>query len=259
MEQIVIQKPKLEQISKISNDKTYPKIQKAGKNNRGVITVKHRGGGHKKLYRKIDFKRDIYNIPGIVKEIRYDPNRTSNIACINYYNLFYRYILSPNNLKIDNKVKYTKESSEKIGDVVLLKNVPQNALIHNIQINKNKGGQMIRSAGTFARVVKNYNENSLILQLGSKSKYIVNKEYKATIGQVSNIDLKHRKLKKAGNSRWLGIRPTTRGVAMNPVDHPHGGGEGKSSGGRPSVSPKGRITKGKKTVITKRKKLLMSL
>ncbi len=231
----------------------YSINKKAGRNNRGSITVRHQGGGHKKLYRKIDFKRDLYGLVGKVTSIDYDPYRTSSISLVNYYKLFNRYIITPNGLKVGDTVNVKNSSIEyNIGDTIPVKNINPNTLFHNVEIKKNKGGQLARSAGTYGKVLKKLSKDKYVIELSSKKKYIISGDNKVTIGQVSNVEHMHRKLKKAGNSRWLGIRPTVRGVAMNPVDHPHGGGEGKTSGGRLSVSPKGKLSKGKKTVKKKK-------
>ena len=217
-----------------------------GRNNQGKITIKHRGGGHKRLYRQIKFDRR--NTQGIVKAITYDPNRSANIAYIHdnvKINNFY--ILSPEGLKINDIIQSGPLADLKIGNSLPLKNIPIGSIIHNISLNPFEKGKLIRSAGTSAQLLQKTENNQAKIRLNSGELRLILLSCYATLGVVSNINHKKIKLGKAGRNRWLNRRPHVRGVAMNPVDHPHGGGEGKTSGGRPSVSPQGHITKGKPT------------
>ncbi|MBF8246641.1 MAG: 50S ribosomal protein L2 [Rickettsia sp.] len=218
----------------------------AGRNNFGRITSWHKGGGHKNLYRIIDFKRDKCDIEARVKRLEYDPNRTSFIALITYEDGVSSYILAPNDLKINDKVISGDRAEIAVGNSLKLANIPVGTNIHNIELRPGKGGQLVRSAGTFASIVGKSGGYAQI-KFGSGEVRLVLLKCRATIGVVSNADKKNIKLGKAGRNRWLGVRPTVRGVAMNPVDHPHGGGEGKTSGGRHPVTPWGKSTKGKKT------------
>jgi len=216
-----------------------------GKNNQGKITIKGRGGGHKRLYRIISFDREKIK-KASVESIEYDPNRSSNIALIkDDFKNFY-YILAPEGLTKGSIVESGKNASINIGNSLPLKNIPLGSFIHNISLKTNKGGQLLRSAGTFGQLIQKGEKYANIrLQSGEQRLFLL--DCFATIGSVSNPDHKNKKIGKAGRNRWLNKRPRVRGVAMNPVDHPHGGGEGKTSGGRPSVTPKGIITKGKPT------------
>lgn len=216
-----------------------------GRNNQGRITVRHRGGGHKRLYRLISFKRKS-NIKGTVKNLEYDPNRSANIALIENNDDSYEYIIAPKNLKIGDQVSSEKNADIQIGNSLPLGEIPLGTYIHNISLVPHGGGKFIRSAGTFGQIIQK-NEKLVKVRLQSNEQRLFNINCYATIGIVSNSDHKNIKLGKAGRSRWLNRRPHVRGVAMNPVDHPHGGGEGKTSGGRVSVTPSGRITKGKPT------------
>ena len=226
-----------------------------GRNNQGKITVRHRGGGHKRLYRKINFNRSDLN-EGYVSKILYDPNRSANIAYIkNNLNPFL--ILAPEGLKINQHIKSSPEAELKVGNSLPLKNIPIGSLVHNISLNPNEKGKLIRSAGTSAQLIQKINNKYARIRLSSGELKLVLLSCYATLGIVSNINHKKIKLGKAGRSRWLNRRPSVRGVAMNPVDHPHGGGEGKTSGGRPSVTPQGKITKGKPTRNKKKKKLII--
>lgn len=226
-----------------------------GRNNQGKITVRHRGGGHKRLYRKISFNRS-KNIKGFVKKILYDPNRSANIAYIQNNSKSF-FILAPEGLILDTFIKSSSNAELKIGNALPLKDIPIGSLIHNISLKPYSKGKLIRSAGTSAQLIQKINNKYAKIRLSSgELKYILLSCY-ATLGIVSNINHKKIKLGKAGRSRWLNRRPKVRGVAMNPVDHPHGGGEGKTSGGRPSVSPQGKLTKGKPTRTRKKKKLII--
>lgn len=226
-----------------------------GKNNQGKITVRHRGGGHKRLYRKISFNRS-QNIEGYVTKILYDPNRSANIAYIKNDSQSHL-ILAPEGLNLNQYVKSSSEAELKVGNALPLKNIPIGSLIHNISLYPNSKGKLIRSAGTSAQLIQKINNKYAKIRLSSGELKLILLSCYATLGVVSNINHKKIKLGKAGRSRWLNRRPKVRGVAKNPVDHPHGGGEGKTSGGRPSVSPQGKITKGKPTRSKKKKKLII--
>jgi large subunit ribosomal protein L2 len=222
--------------------------QHAGRNNQGRITVAHKGGGHKQNYRKINFKRD--KGQSIVTSIEYDPNRSANIAQLSYKDKKKNtYIIAPNGLRVLDEIISSEERKSfiNIGDTYKLKDLPMGTIIHNIELLPNQGGKLIRSAGTYAKVLQPYNNKYINIQLSSGEQRLILADCKVSVGAVSNIEHKSIPLKKAGQARWLNRRPTVRGVAMNPVDHPHGGGEGKSSGGRPSVTPWGRPTKGQPT------------
>ena len=214
-----------------------------GRNNLGRITSFHKGGGHKKKYRVIDFKRIVK--AGEVQSIEYDPNRSAFIALNKTSDGTYFYTLAPKDLKKKDLIE-SSESNFKIGNSSLIKNIPIGTLIHNVSLKEGKKGQLSRAAGTFSQLIQK-GEKKAKIKLSSGEIKLVSLNCHATIGIVSNLDHKNKNLGKAGRSRWLNIRPTVRGVAMNPVDHPHGGGEGKTSGGRPSVTPWGFLTKGKKT------------
>ena len=217
-----------------------------GRNNHGHITVRFRGGGHKRRYRKIDFKRDKIGVPGKVAAIEYDPNRTARIALINYADGEKRYILAPIGLSIGDQVLSSPNADIKPGNCLKLKVMPLGTIIHNVELRPGKGGQMVRSAGVGAQLMaKEGAYATLRLPSGEFRKVLL--ECRATVGQVGNMEHANLKIGKAGRSRWLGRRPHVRGVAMNPVDHPHGGGEGRTSGGRHPVTPWGFPTKGKRT------------
>ncbi|MBI5182083.1 MAG: 50S ribosomal protein L2 [Nitrospirae bacterium] len=217
-----------------------------GRNNIGKMTVRYKGGGHKRLYRLIDFKRNKFNIPAKVAAIEYDPNRSARIALLNYVDGEKRYILLPEGLKINDTVVSGEAVDIKPGNALPLKNIPVGTIIHNIELKKGKGGQIARSAGSAAQLMAKEGDYAHI-KLNSGEVRLVHSECCATVGQVGNIEHENISIGKAGRSRWLGIRPHVRGVAKNPVDHPHGGGEGKTSGGRHPVSPWGMPTKGYKT------------
>jgi large subunit ribosomal protein L2 len=224
-----------------------------GRNNRGVITIRHRGGGHKRLYRLIDFKRNKIGIEGIVASIEYDPNRNARIALIHYLDGEKRYILEPKNLNVGDKIIAGLGSPLTIGNTLPLNDIPLGMSVHNIELIPNRGGQIVRSAGTFAKVLAKEG-NYITLRLPSKEIRLVRKECCATIGEVSNNDAFLVQSGKAGRTRWLGKRPTVRGSVMNPCDHPHGGGEGRAPIGRTRpLTPWGKPALGMKT--RKRKKL----
>jgi large subunit ribosomal protein L2 len=218
-----------------------------GRNNKGRITIRHKGGGHKKLYRIIDFKRNKLNILGKVSSIEYDPNRNTRIALIKYKDGEKRYILYPQNLKLNDYISSGPNAEIKIGNSLSLEYIPLGLDVHNIELTPKKGGQIVRAAGTSAKILAKKG-NYVTLRLPSKEIRIVRKECFATIGILGNENHKNLILGKAGRARWLGIRPTVRGVAMNPCDHPHGGGEGRSPIGRTRpMTPWGKAALGVKT------------
>jgi len=217
-----------------------------GRNNLGRITSRHRGGGHKRFYRIIDFKRNKDAVPAKVATIEYDPNRSARIALLHYVDGEKRYIIAPEGLKVGDTVVASADADIKPGNALPLRNIPPGTPIHNIELKKGKGGQIVRSAGASA-VIMAKEKNYAQLRLPSGEVRLVHLDCKATIGVVGNADHGNISIGKAGRSRWLGIRPRVRGVAMNPIDHPHGGGEGKTSGGRHPVTPWGVPTKGYKT------------
>lgn len=223
-----------------------PLKKTGGRNCYGRITSRYIGGGHKRLYRIIDFKRDKHGIPARVASIEYDPNRSAFIALLHYVDGEKRYILAPHNLQVGEILMSGENADIKPGNALPLKNIPLGTLIHNIELKKGKGGQIIRSAGTYGQLMAKEG-NYAHIKLPSGEVRMVHLECYATIGQVSNLDHENVSLGKAGRSRWLGRNPRVRGVAMNPVDHPLGGGEGKTSGGRHPVTPWGVPTKGYKT------------
>ena len=224
-----------------------------GRNNRGVITTRHRGGGHKRRYRLIDFKRNKYKVEGIVSSIEYDPNRNSRIALINYSDGEKRYILQPNNLNVGDNIISGSGSPLKIGNTLPLEEIPLGTSIHNIELISNQGGQIVRAGGTSAKILAKEG-NYVTLRLPSKEIRLIRKECFATIGEVSNNESFLVQSGKAGRTRWLGKRPTVRGSVMNPCDHPHGGGEGRAPIGRTRpLTPWGKPALGIKT--RKRKKL----
>ncbi|MEI5909197.1 50S ribosomal protein L2 [Bacillus spongiae] len=224
-----------------------PIHNKGGRNNQGKLTVRHQGGGHKRQYRIIDFKRDKDGIPGRVATIEYDPNRSANIALINYADGEKRYILAPKNLVVGQEVMSGPEADIKAGNALPLANIPVGSIIHNIELKPGKGGQLVRSAGTSAQVLGKEGKYVLV-RLNSGEVRMILATCRATIGQVGNEQHELIKIGKAGRSRWLGKRPTVRGSVMNPNDHPHGGGEGRAPIGRKSpMSPWGKPTLGYKT------------
>jgi large subunit ribosomal protein L2 len=217
-----------------------------GRNNRGELTSWWRGGGHKRLYRVIDFKRDKKDIPGRIETIEYDPNRSSRIALVTYPDGEKRYILQPSGMKVGDTVVAGDTVDILTGNCLPLKNIPLGTTIHNVELRPGKGGQIARSAGSSVQLVAREGEYASVKMPSGEIRKI-NVECVATIGQVGNLDHENVSIGKAGRSRWLGKRPHVRGVAMNPVDHPLGGGEGKTSGGRHPVTPWGQPTKGYKT------------
>ncbi|UBH13321.1 50S ribosomal protein L2 [Macrococcus armenti] len=224
-----------------------PLPRKAGRNNQGKLTVRHRGGGHKRQYRIIDFKRNKDGIPAKVATIEYDPNRSANIALLHYLDGEKRYIIAPKGLKVGTQVVNGPEADIKVGNCLPLQNIPVGTVIHNIELKPGKGGQLVRSAGASAQVLGKEGKYVLV-RLKSGEVRMILSTCRATIGQVGNEQHELINIGKAGRSRWKGIRPTVRGSVMNPNDHPHGGGEGRTSIGRPSpMSPWGKPTLGKKT------------
>lgn len=243
--------------SELSKDVSVPKsllaVKKstAGRNNLGRITTRHKGGGVKRKYRLIDYKRNKLDIPAVVEAIMYDPNRTCNIALLSYADGEKSFILAPAGLAVGDKVLSSASADIKVGNAKPLSEIPVGTLVHNVEINPGAGGQMARSAGSYVQVMAKEGE-WILLRMPSGELRKVKENCKATIGQVGNLEHEKRNLGKAGITRKLGIRPTVRGVAMNPIDHPLGGGEGRTSGGRHPVSPWGQPTRGYKTRKNKR-------
>ena len=230
---------------------TKGKKRSGGRNNKGRTTIWFRGGGHKKRYRQIDFKRERREVPATVASIEYDPNRSARIALLHYADGDKRYILWPLNLKVGDTVMAGETAEVNLGNAMPIRRIPLGTVVHNIELKVGKGGQMVRSAGAGARVMAKEGKYAQI-RLPSGEVRRVHQECYATIGQVGNIDKENASLGKAGRKRWLGRRPHNRGVTMNPVDHPMGGGEGRSSGGRHPCTPWGKPTKGYKTRNNKR-------
>jgi large subunit ribosomal protein L2 len=233
-----------------------PLSRRGGRNNAGRITTRHQGGGHKRRYRIIDFKRDKDGIAGRVERLEYDPNRSAHLALVLYPDGERRYILAPKRVSVGDPIQSGSDAPIKPGCALPLKNIPVGTQVHCIEMKPGKGGQLARSAGASVQIVAREGEYvTLRLRSGEMRRIHVN--CRATIGEVGNDEHNLRKLGKAGAQRWRGVRPTVRGVAMNPVDHPHGGGEGRTSGGRHPVSPWGRPTKGAKTRHNKRTKSMI--
>jgi large subunit ribosomal protein L2 len=237
-----------EEITKTKPEKSLlrPLKKSGGRNNLGRMTSRHIGGGHKRKFRVIDFKREKIDIPAKVASIEYDPNRSARIALLNYVDGEKRYILAPLGLKVGDTVISSEKPDIREGNTIPLKNIPLGSLIHNLELKVGKGGQMIRSAGSYGQLMAKEGSYAQIrLPSGEVRKVLI--ECKATIGQIGNVDHENISIGKAGRTRWLGRRPKVRGVVMNPVDHPMGGGEGRSSGGRHPCTPWGVPTKGYKT------------
>ncbi|WP_077616517.1 50S ribosomal protein L2 [Caenibacillus caldisaponilyticus] len=238
--------------SEITTDKPEksllePLPKKAGRNNQGKLTVRHKGGGHKRRYRIIDFKRDKDGIPGRVATIEYDPNRSANIALIHYRDGEKRYIIAPKGLEVGMEIMSGPDADIKVGNALPLKNIPVGTTIHNIELKPGHGGQLVRSAGAEAQVLGKEGKYVLV-RLASGEVRMILETCRATVGQVGNLEHELVKIGKAGRARWKGIRPTVRGSVMNPSDHPHGGGEGRAPIGRKSpVTPWGKPTLGYKT------------
>lgn len=244
--------PSFEEITRSEPEKSLVKpIKKTGgRNSYGRVTVWHRGGGHKRRYRVIDFKRDKENIPAKVASVEYDPNRSAHIALLHYLDGEKRYILAPVGLSVGDSVITSHDADIKPGNCLRLTNIPLGTVVHNVELKPGKGGQLARSAGVGTQLIAKEGKHA-ILRMPSSEMRMVPIECKATIGQLGNIDHENLSLGKAGRKRWLGRRPHVRGVAMNPVDHPMGGGEGRSSGGRHPCTPWGVPTKGYRTRKTK--------
>jgi large subunit ribosomal protein L2 len=241
----------------LTTDKPYRKLlvslhKSGGRNNMGRIAVRHHGGGHKRKYRVIDFRRDKLEIPGVIETIEYDPNRTPRIALVKYQDGDRRYILAPLGVKVGDAVLSTNGETEILpGNALLIKNIPVGTNIHNVEMSMGRGGQLARTAGAYATLMAKENEYALLkMPSGELRKIHIN--CRATIGQLGNVERANIKIGKAGRNRWLGWRPHVRGTVMNPIDHPHGGGEGKTKGGRHPVTPWGKPTKGYKTRRNKR-------
>lgn len=235
---------------------TESKSSTGGRNNFGRITSRFRGGGHKRRYRVIDFKRNKYGVPATVASVEYDPNRSSHIALLNYVDGSKSYILAPDGLAVGDRVVSSKNADIKPGNALPLRSIPTGTLIHNIEMKIGKGAQLVRSAGTAAQLMAKEGDYAHV-RLPSSEVRKIHLSCCATVGQVSNTMHARISLGKAGRSRWLGRRPHNRGVTMNPVDHPMGGGEGRSSGGRHPCSPWGQLAKGKKTRTSKRSNKLI--
>lgn len=242
-----------DEITRSESEKSLlePLNKKGGRNHHGHITTRRRGGGHKRRYRRIDFKRDKTGVPGRVAAVEYDPNRSANIALIHYVDGEKRYILHPRGLQVGDTVTGGPGSDIRLGNAVPLREIPLGTTVHNVELEPGRGGKLIRSAGGGAQVVAREG-NYVTLKLPSTEVRMVSARCLATIGQVGNVDHENVSWGKAGRARWAGRRPKVRGVAMNPVDHPLGGGEGKASGGRPPVSPWGK-PEGRKTRDPKKK------
>jgi len=228
-----------------------PQGKTGGRNNAGRITTRHRGGGHKHHYRRIDFRRDKDGIRGTVERVEYDPNRSAHIALIKYLDGERRYILAPRNVRAGDEILSGSEAPIKPGNSMQLRSIPVGTQLHAVELKPGKGAQLARSAGAAVQLVAREGQYATVL-LRSGEMRKVHGNCRATIGQVANVEHNLEKLGKAGAKRWQGVRPTVRGVAMNPVDHPHGGGEGRTSGGRHPVTPWGVATKGKRTRKNKR-------
>ena len=237
-----------QEITKVRPEKglLQPLSKSGGRNCYGRVTAWQRGGGHKRHYRVIDFKRDKAGVPARVAAIEYDPNRSARIALLHYADGDKRYILAPSDLKVNDVVEAGAKADIKVGNCLPLRNMPLGTQVHNIELRIGKGGQMVRSAGAYAQLMAKEGER-VTLRLPSGEVRMVHKNCYATIGEVGNAEHENVVSGKAGRTRWLGFRPTVRGVVMNPVDHPHGGGEGRTSGGRHPVTPWGKPTKGYKT------------
>ena len=223
-----------------------PKTRISGRNNQGELSIWHRGGGHKRMYRIIDFKRDKFGVPARVASVEYDPNRSAFISLLHYADGDKRYILYPLGLKVGDRVVSGPDADIVVGNALPLKNIPAGTMIHNIELRPGKGGQLVRSAGGAAQLLAKEGDYAQV-RLPSGEVRKVYMDCIATIGQLGNVEHENITIGKAGRKRWMGIRPTVRGVAMNPVDHPHGGGEGKTSGGRNPTTPWGKPTRGYKT------------
>ena len=243
----------------LTGDRPYKPLlvslpKSGGRDSRGHLSIRNRGGGHKKLYRIVDSKRDKIGIPGVIESVEYDPNRSSFISLVKYRDGERRYILSPQGLKVGQEVVSSDAQVDILpGNAMPLRFIPLGTVIHNIELRKDKGGQVAKSAGTGAQILAKEGDYAQV-RLPSSEIRKIHLDCRATIGQVGNLDHQNISVGKAGRTRWLGWRPHVRGTAMNPIDHPHGGGEGRSKGGRHPVSPEGIPTKGYKTRRNKRTK-----
>lgn len=241
----------------LTTDKPYKKLlvslkKSGGRNNKGRITIRFRGGGHKRKYRIIDFKRNKFDVPGTIETIEYDPNRSARIALVKYADGERRYILAPNGIKVGDPVIATDKEAEIVpGNALPLKRIPVGTIVHNIEFTPGKGGQIARGAGTSSTLMAKEGRYALIKMPSGELRKILT-ECRATVGEIGNVEHNNIKIGKAGRTRWLGRRPHVRGTVMNPVDHPHGGGEGKTKGGRIPVTPWGKPTKGYRTRRNKR-------
>ncbi len=233
-----------------------PLSKRGGRNNQGRITTRHKGGGHKRHYRLVDFKRNKDGVPGRVERLEYDPNRSANLALVLYADGERRYILAPKRISVGDPIQSGADAPIKPGNALPLRNIPVGTQVHCLEMKPGKGGQLARSAGASVQIVAREGEY-VTARLRSGELRRIHVRCRATVGEVGNDEHNLRKLGKAGASRWRGVRPTVRGVAMNPVDHPHGGGEGRTSGGRHPVSPWGVPTKGYKTRNNKRTKSMI--
>jgi large subunit ribosomal protein L2 len=244
--------PAFEEITRSEPEKslTTPIKRKGGRNNNGRITTRHQGGGHKRLYRIIDFKRDKDAVPGRVASVEYDPNRSCRIALVVYADGEKRYILAPNKLQVGHTIEAGPEADIKVGNALPLKNIPVGTVVHNIELHIGRGGQIARSAGTSAQIMAKEGDYAT-LRLPSGEMRMIHLRCRATVGEIGNAEHENLTGGKAGRTRWRGIRPTVRGTTMNPVDHPHGGGEGSTTPGRHPVTPWGVPTLGHKTRGTK--------
>jgi large subunit ribosomal protein L2 len=240
--------PAFEEITKTEPEKalTVPIKRKGGRNNNGRITTRHQGGGHKRLYRVIDFKRDKDGVPGRIATIEYDPNRSCRIALVFYADGEKRYILAPNKLGVGDMIESGPGADIKVGNALPLRNIPVGTVVHNIELTLGKGGQIARAAGTSAQIMAKEGEYAT-LRLPSGEMRMIHARCRATVGEIGNAEHENLSTGKAGRSRWMGIRPTVRGTTMNPVDHPHGGGEGSTPPGRHPVTPWGVPTLGHRT------------
>ena len=241
----------------LTTDKPYKKLlvslkKSGGRNNKGQITIRFRGGGHKRKYRIIDFKRNKFDVPGTIETIEYDPNRSARIALVKYADGERRYILAPNGIKVGDPVISTDKEAEIVpGNALPLKRIPVGTIIHNIEFLPGSGGKIARGAGTSSTLMAKEGRYALIKMPSGELRKILT-ECRATVGEIGNVEHSNIKIGKAGRTRWLGKRPHVRGTVMNPVDHPHGGGEGKTKGGRIPVTPWGKPTKGYRTRKNKR-------
>jgi large subunit ribosomal protein L2 len=245
--------PDFSELSKVAPERSLTEVRKkhSGRNNNGHITVRHRGGGTRRIYRIMDFKRGKDGVPAKVATIEYDPNRSCRIALLHYRDGDKRYVLAPLGLKIGDVLESGPNADIKIGNALPIKNIPVGTVIHNVELRPGEGGKLVRSAGVAAQLMAKEDEYSQVrMPSGEVRKIHIN--CRATIGQLGNIEHENQVIGKAGRSRHLGKRPSVRGIAMNPVDHPHGGGEARSTSGRPPTTPWGQMTMGKKTRRNKR-------